>query len=105
MPNCLRDCEYTGTIDPSWLRPPVSLDEFFAFDVRHLFIRRRPKRRAELETEMAADRDLIEGTVQPADELRPWIHRFDPTGPSGCMGVAVVRDGSVIKAWCTAILC
>lgn len=74
--------DYTGTIDLSWLKPALSLDEFFARDIRQILIRRRPQERAELEAEMSADRATIEAVMQPGDELRPWIHQ--PEGPSGC---------------------
>jgi hypothetical protein len=97
--------EYTTDLDPSWLLPAVSVDEFFARDVRHLLSRRRPERRAEIEAELAAGRATIEAAMEPGDELRPWLHRFHPAGPSGHMGVAVVRGGRVVKAWWTAILC
>jgi hypothetical protein len=97
--------DYAGDIDAGWLRPAVSVDEFFARDVRHLLIRRRPEQCAELEAELAADRAVVEAAMAAGDELRPWLHRFHPDGPSGNVGVAVVRDGRVVKAWCTAFLC
>jgi len=97
--------EYLNELDPAWLLPAVSIDEYFARDARHLVIRRWPKRRAELEAEIAADRATIEVAMEPKDELRPWLHRFDPNGPSGCAGVAVLRSGTVVKAWWISILC
>jgi hypothetical protein len=97
--------EYSDDLDSSWLLPAVSVDDFFAQDVRHLLIQRRPERRSEIEAALAADRKTIEAAMEFGDELRPWRHRFDPVGPSGQIGVAVVRAGRVIKAWWTGVLC
>src|SRR5688572_28596841 len=97
MRSALADWEVT--IDPSWLRPAVSVEEYFARDPRHAVIRRRPERRAAVEAEMAEDRAALKAAMEPGDELRPWVHRFDPGGPCGHAGVAVVRAGRVVKAW------
>ena len=90
--------EYTGTIDPSWLKPAVSADEFFARDDRDFFIRREPEKRAEFEAGMAADRATIEAVMQPGDELRPFIHLLVPGGSSGCTGGAAESIASMIRS-------
>jgi hypothetical protein len=97
--------ECSGLLEPCWLQDVVTVDRFFASDVRHLLIRRHPQMRVLLESELAADRAVIEAAMHPGDELRQWVHWFFPKGPSGKMGVALVRDGAVVKAWCTGFLC
>jgi hypothetical protein len=97
--------EYAAALDAAWQLPAVTVDEFIARDLRHRLIGRNPEQREELEAELAADRATVEAAMEPGDELRPWLYRFDAVGPSGCKGVAVVWAGRVVKAWWTASLC
>jgi hypothetical protein len=95
--------EYVGTFDPAWLELAETVDEYFARELRHIFMRRASEqKRTQLEAELSADRAIVDAALQPADELRPWLHWFDPGGPpSGARGVAILREGRVVKAWCT----
>ncbi len=93
--------EYSGTVESGWLEPAVTVDQFFAPFARHAKTYGQPAVRKDLEAEIAADRATIEAAMQPGDELRPWRH---PPYQSGCVGLAVISDGRVIRAWVTAIL-
>jgi hypothetical protein len=92
---------YEGAVDHAWLQPAVTVAEFFAPFVRNAEIHIQPKVRGEYEAAIAADRKLIEATMQPGDVLRPWwIEHYGV----GRVGVAVLRGGQVVKAWKTAVL-
>ncbi len=64
--------DHEGTVDSAWLKPAVTMAEFFAPFVRSAEVHSQPQVRAEYEAAIAADRKLIEGTMQPGDVLRPW---------------------------------
>ena len=93
--------DHAGDIEAGWLQPPVTVSEFLAPFTRHAKSYVQPSVRAELEAAIAADRAVIEATLQPGDELRPWRH---PPYQDGCVGLAVVRGGQVVRAWVTARL-
>jgi hypothetical protein len=93
--------DYQGKVDTAWLRLAVTVEEFFAPFVRNAAIHIRPKVRAEYEAAIAADRKLIEETMQPGDVLRPGWEGYYAVGR---VGVAVLRGDQVVKAWKTAVL-
>jgi hypothetical protein len=93
--------DYPGTVDAAWLKPAVTVAEFLAPFVRNAKTHVQPKVRAAYEAAIAADRNLIEGTMQPGDVLRPWR---DCAGNMGRVGLAVLRGDRVVKAWATAKL-
>ncbi len=93
--------DYPGTVDAAWLKPAVSVEEFFAPFVRNAATHSQPKVRAEYEATIAADRKLIEEAMQPGDVLRPW---WVGSYGVGRVGVAVLRRDQVVKAWKTAVL-
>jgi hypothetical protein len=93
--------DYDGTVDPAWLKPPVTVAEFFAPFVRNAEAHIQPKVRAEYEAAIGADRKLIEEVMQPGDVLRPWwVGHYGV----GRVGVAVLRGHRVVRAWKTAVL-
>jgi hypothetical protein len=93
--------DYAGLVDPAWLRPAVTVQEFFAPFVRNAATHIQPKVRAEYQAAIAADRKLIEATMQPGDVLRPW---WVGDYGVGRVGVAVLRGDQVVRAWETAVL-
>ena len=93
--------DYSGTVDPAWLRPAVTVADFFSPFVRSAKSYGPPKAREEYEAAIAADRKLIEDTMQSGDLLRPWWK--GSYGP-GRVGVAILRGEQVVKAWETAVL-
>ena len=93
--------DYQGTVDPAWLKPIVSVPEFFAPFVRNAKIHGPPKVREEYETAIAADRKHLEDMMEPGDVLRPW---WMGSYGVGRVGVAILRDDQVVKAWKTAVL-
>lgn len=93
--------DYWGTVDAAWLRPAVTVAEFFAPFVRNAKTHIQPKVREAYEAAIAADRKLIEDTMQPGDVLRPWC---DGSYGNERVGVAVLRGDQVVKAWKTAVL-
>ena len=93
--------EYPGTVDAAWLKPAVTVAEFFSPFVRNPEIHIQAQVRAEYEAAIEADRKLIEDTIQPGDVLRPWC---DGPYQNARVGVAVLRGDRVVKAWRTAVL-
>jgi hypothetical protein len=94
--------DYTGTVDAAWLKPAVTVAEFFSPFVRNAETYRQPNVRAAYEAAIAADQKLIEGTMQPGDVLRPWCD--GPQRGIARVGVAVMRGEQMVKAWLTAVL-
>ena len=93
--------DYPGTVDVAWLKPAVTVAEFFSPFVRNAETHVQPKVREEYEVAIAADRKQIEGTMLPGDVLRPWC---DGPIQAGRVGVAVLRGEQIVKAWLTAVL-
>lgn len=92
--------DHAGDIELSWLQPPITVTEFLAPFARHAMTYVQPAVRAEFEAAIAADRTTIESALfQHEDELRPWRH---PPYQDGCVGLAVVRGGRVVRSWVTA---
>jgi hypothetical protein len=93
--------DYAGLVDPAWLRPPLTIEEFFAPFVRTAEIHGQPQIRAEYEVTIAADLKLIEAIMQPGDVLpRWWLGHYGV----GRVGVAILRGDQVVRAWKTAAL-
>ena len=90
--------DYPGTLDVAWLEPAITVEDFLSPFVRHAKTFGQPKIRGEYQNAIAADRQLIDATLQPGDYLHPWCN-----GPQQ-VGIAVVREGQVVKAWLSAKL-
>lgn len=93
--------DYDGPVGPAWLRPAVTVEEFFAPFVRNAAIHIQPKVRAVYEAAIAADRKLIEATMRPGDVLRPWWAEHYGVGR---VGVAIFRGDQMVRAWKTVVL-
>jgi hypothetical protein len=94
--------DYAGEVDMAWLRPSVTVEQFLAPFVDNARTYLQPQIRAEDEAAIAADRRLLEDVLEMGDELRPW--HLGNTAGVGRAGLAVLREGRVIRAWKTAVL-
>jgi hypothetical protein len=96
--------DYTGEIDSTWLVKRIDVTEFFRTHPLRTAKSRDSEVQQSIEKELLEDQSVIESSLQQGDEVWLWIRRFFPDSPSGGAGIAILRRGTVVKAWGTSVI-
>jgi hypothetical protein len=91
--------QFLQHFDRSWLRAKLDPEEYFL----RLLQSRPATRSAAFREEVVQDREKVREVWKEGDELWFW-QSFIGEGPSGAIGLAVLRDGEVFRAWSTGFV-
>jgi hypothetical protein len=102
VPSSPQMWELTGAFERSWLLQRISLSDYLWEHAPHRAAQRTDfKLREQLRAQIEEEKRQITSVWQEADDLWIWYDRYDPVRYRGRMGIAILGQGAVVRAWVT----